>query len=209
MKNNLYDFLDISKLAIKVLEENQDVLLELKNFFTEILVDEYQDTSDLQELFISKIANNNVYMVGDIKQSIYRFRNANPNLFKEKYDNYEKGLGGFKIDLVKNFRSREETLNNINYVFNYIMDLEIGGADYKKSHQMVFGNTTYNEYKPANQSNDFEILNYELDDSEFKKDEVEAFVTLKILKKKLRINIKFLIKMLEFFEILIIQILLF
>ena len=54
------------------------------------MIDEYQDTNDLQETFISKIENNNVYMVGDIKQSIYRFRNANPNIFKEKYDNYAK-----------------------------------------------------------------------------------------------------------------------
>ena len=104
-------------MAISIVKDNKEVLLELKNSFHEILVDEYQDTSDLQELFISLISNNNVYMVGDIKQSIYRFRNANPNLFKEKYVNYSNHLGGLKIDLVKNFRSREETLNNINYIF--------------------------------------------------------------------------------------------
>ena len=67
-KNNLYDFTDISKLAIKIVSEHKEIKNELKNFFHEILVDEYQDTSDLQELFISLIANDNVYMVGDIKQ---------------------------------------------------------------------------------------------------------------------------------------------
>jgi len=187
-QNNLYDFLDISKLAIKIVSENEEVRLELKEYFEEILVDEYQDTSDLQEEFISLIANNNVYMVGDIKQSIYRFRNANPNLFKEKYDCYQNNIGGFKIDLVKNFRSREETLANINYVFNYIMDLEIGGADYKNYHQMVFGNTTYTEFKGENQNNDFEIYNYNLETKEYTKDEVEAFITVSDIIDKVNSN---------------------
>ena len=175
-KNSLYDFLDISKLAIQIVSDSKDVREELKNYFSEILVDEYQDTSDIQELFISLISNHNVYMVGDIKQSIYRFRNANPNLFKEKYENYQQGLDGFKIDLVKNFRSREETLDNINYIFNYIMDLEIGGADYKASHQMVFGNLAYNENKP-DQDYNFELYHYEHDDDRYTKDEIEAFIT--------------------------------
>ena len=186
MKNNLFDFLDISKLAISILENYPNVRNELKDYFEEILVDEYQDTSDIQELFISLISNNNVYMVGDIKQSIYRFRNANPNLFKEKYSNYEKNIDGIKIDLVKNFRSREETLNNINFIFNQIMDLEIGGADYKTSHQMVFGNTLYNEYKPSNQDNNFEIYNYELSNKEYTKDEVEAFITANDILEKVQ-----------------------
>ena len=66
-------------MAIKVVDENDDIREELKNSFNEILVDEYQDTSDTQEKFISLISNNNVYMVGDIKQSIYRFRNGRKN----------------------------------------------------------------------------------------------------------------------------------
>ena len=67
------------------------------------MVDEYQDTSDTQEKFISLISSNNVYMVGDIKQSIYRFRNANPYIFKNKYDTYRDTDVGEKIDLLKNF----------------------------------------------------------------------------------------------------------
>ena len=78
------------------------------------MVDEYQDTSDLQETLVNLISNNNVYMVGDIKQSIYRFRNANPLIFKNKYDKYSKEDGGIKIDLLKNFRSRDTVLENIN-----------------------------------------------------------------------------------------------
>ena len=120
-ENDLYDFVDISKMAIKVVMENNNIRDEIKNYFLEILVDEYQDTSDLQEAFISLICNDDLYMVGDVKQSIYRFRNANPNIFREKYNNYEKNNGGMKIDLLKNFRSREEVLNNINLIFDYIM----------------------------------------------------------------------------------------
>ena len=182
--NNLYDFLDISKLAIKVVSDYEEARYELKNSFKEILVDEYQDTSDLQEMFITKISHDNVYMVGDIKQSIYRFRNANPNLFKEKYINYSNNIGGFKIDLVKNFRSRKEVLNNINYIFDYIMDINLGGADYKKGHRMVFGNTVYNEFKKDNQDNNLEIYNYEYFDREYSKDEIEAFITIFDIQEK-------------------------
>src|SRR5699024_9807930 len=81
-----YTFMDIEKMAIQLVRDHREVREELANSFQEILIDEYQDTNDVQETFISYIARDNVYMVGDIKQSIYRFRNANPNLFKEKYD---------------------------------------------------------------------------------------------------------------------------
>ena len=74
MENEIFNFTDISRMAIKVVDENDDIREELKNSFNEILVDEYQDTSDTQEKFISLISNNNGYMVADIKQSIYRFR---------------------------------------------------------------------------------------------------------------------------------------
>ena len=113
--------MDVAKLSIKLLKDNENIRNEIKNSLNEIMVDEYQDTNDIQETFISLISNNNVYMVGDIKQSIYRFRNANPYIFKDKYDRYSKNDNGIKIDLNKNFRSREETLNNINKLFNLIM----------------------------------------------------------------------------------------
>ncbi|MDE6661132.1 MAG: UvrD-helicase domain-containing protein, partial [Anaeroplasmataceae bacterium] len=83
-----FDYMDIAKMAIKLVKTNKAVLEEIRNSFTEILIDEYQDTSDIQEAFISYISNHNCYMVGDIKQSIYRFRNANPYIFKDKYSKY-------------------------------------------------------------------------------------------------------------------------
>lgn len=176
-ENDLYDFVDISKMAIKIVKENKDIQKEIQEYFEEILVDEYQDTSDLQEEFIQLISNNNLYMVGDVKQSIYRFRNANPNIFREKYNTYAQNINGIKIDLLKNFRSREEVLDNINLIFDFIMNEEIGGADYKKEHRMVFGNTSYNIEGKTNQNNNFEIYNYEYDRKNgFKEDEIEAFI---------------------------------
>ena len=184
--HDVFEFVDISKMAIRLVKENDDIRTELKNSFDEIMVDEYQDTSDLQEEFIQLIANHNLYMVGDIKQSIYRFRNANPNIFKEKYDSYARKEGGYKIDLVKNFRSREEVLHDINYIFNLIMDDQFGGADYALTHQMVFGNQTYNEEGKTNQNYQTEIYNYTYDkDSEFTKDEIEAFMVCQDIKEKM------------------------
>lgn len=178
-KNNSYEFVDISKLAIKVVRENKQVREELKNYYNEIMVDEYQDTSDLQEEFISLISNNNVYMVGDVKQSIYRFRNANPNIFKNKYLNYQNKNGGIKIDLLKNFRSRKEVLSSINDIFNVVMNIAIGGADYKSSHQMVFGNTNY----AFCDNNKLTILNYE--EGDYTKEEAEIFIVAKDIKDKI------------------------
>ena len=183
---NKYEFNDISIMAIDVVKNNVNVRNELRESFHEICVDEYQDTSDLQESFINLISNNNVYMVGDIKQSIYRFRNANPILFKSKYDNYSKLDGGMKIDLVKNFRSRMEVLDDINIIFNLIMDNYIGGAEYSESHNMVFGNTTYINEGKTEQNNNLEIYNYLYDkQSEYKKDEIEAFIIAQDIKNKI------------------------
>ena len=155
----IFSFTDISHLAIQIVQENKDVCEDLRQGFYEILVDEYQDTSDIQELFISLISKNNVYMVGDIKQSIYRFRNANPYLFKNKYDTYsEDNSLGMKIDLLKNFRSREEVLANINLLF--VMDDDFGGADYQKSHRMTFGNQMFINEGATEQSYDFDVITY-------------------------------------------------
>ncbi len=181
--NNAYDFIDIAKMAINILKDNPDVAKEMKTKYKEILIDEYQDTNDIQDIFISLIENNNVYMVGDIKQSIYRFRNANPNLFKSKYEAYQNNQGGMKIDLNKNFRSRSEVLNNINMMFNLFMDNYIGGADYISSHQMIFGLTPYNEV--AKENYNMEILNYTYDkDSKFTKEEIEIFTVARDIATK-------------------------
>lgn len=178
-----YEFIDISKMAIDILAQNSDVATELKNKYREILIDEYQDTNDLQDIFISYIVNHNVYMVGDIKQSIYRFRNANPNLFKTKYDAYSKHEDGTKIDLNRNFRSRSEVIDGINLIFNLIMDNEIGGADYLATHQMIFGLTPYNAITSENYN--MELLNYPLpEEKTYSKEEIEIFTIAQDIKNK-------------------------
>ena len=183
-ENDAYEFTDIALLAIKIVKENKNVREEIKNSFKEIMIDEYQDTNDLQEEFIKYIANNNVYMVGDIKQSIYRFRNANPNIFKNKYDSYSKNIGGYKIDLNKNFRSRKEVLDNINLIFNIIMSDFIGGADYQVSHQMVFGNDAYINEGKTNQNYNLDLIDYE-EDKFYTKEEIECFIIADDIKQKI------------------------
>ena len=182
---NIYEFNDISKMAIRVLKENKVVEEELRDSFDEIMIDEYQDTSDLQDMFVSLIENNNVYVVGDIKQSIYRFRNANPYLFKSKYDSYSNNDGGFKIDLTRNFRSRSEVIDNINLIFSIIMTDDMGGADYVTSHKMIPDNKDYLTVGKNSYDNNFELYNYEFDDtSKFTKEEIEIFFIAQDIKKK-------------------------
>ena len=184
-KNDTYEFIDIAKMAIKLVKENNQIRNELKEYYNEIMIDEYQDTSDIQEEFISLIENNNVYMVGDIKQSIYGFRNANPNIFKEKYEKYKNGINGAKIDLLNNFRSRQEVIDAINNIFNLIMDLKIGGADYKSSHKLLYG---FHKYDLENCNNDIEIYNYDEKDKTFTKEEKEIFIIAKDIKEKIKNN---------------------
>lgn len=189
-ENDIYTFNDISKLSIKIFKENENIREELKNSFKEIMIDEYQDTNDVQETFIGMISNNNVYMVGDIKQSIYRFRGSNPEIFKEKYSNYSKDIGGYKIDLIKNFRSRSEVLDNINKIFCLIMDYNLGSAEYSVSHQMVYGNTAYDTEKVEGFNYNFRVLEYlnKQKESGFSDIEVEIFTIAKDIKNKLDNN---------------------
>lgn len=185
-EKNAFEFVDISKMAISIVKDHPTIRDEIKYSYQEIMIDEYQDTNDLQEMFISEIENNNVYMVGDIKQSIYRFRNANPNIFREKYDFYKRHVHGEKIDLLENFRSRKEVLHNINEIFNLIMVPELGGVDYQDHHAMIYGNLAYIEKGSNNQNHNLEILKYSLDDKKFTNAEVEAFTIAQDIQNKIK-----------------------
>lgn len=186
----IYEFIDIELMCIKLLKDNKDILDEVKSNYKEICVDEYQDTNDIQEAFINLIQNNNLYMVGDIKQSIYGFRNANPSIFKNKYDNYKNNFGGMKIDLIKNFRSRSNVLSGINTIFDVVMDNEIGGADYKNGHEMVFGNSTYTDNINELQSYETDIISYNNTLDKFNNEEVEAFIIADDIKNKIKSEYK-------------------
>ncbi|MGN1357805.1 MAG: UvrD-helicase domain-containing protein [Bacilli bacterium] len=185
-KYGVYEFNDIAHMAIKIVQNNKNIREEVADYFNEIMVDEYQDTSSIQEVFVNLISHNNVYMVGDIKQSIYRFRNANPYIFQDKYNRYSKNDGGMKIDLLKNFRSRKETLDNINEIFNLIMDDEIGNAEYLKEHNMIYGNTAY-DLEDTGVNNKLEIYDYDKTiNLEYTDYEKELFIVSEDINKKIR-----------------------
>ena len=139
---NLVDFSDLEHFALEILtggsedHEPGPVADELSKYYEEILVDEYQDSNEVQETMIKAISRErfgtpNVFMVGDVKQSIYKFRLAKPELFLEKYEAYRKEDEKYqKIELHKNFRSRPEVLNSINDVFYSIMTKPLGNIRY-------------------------------------------------------------------------------
>ena len=180
---NSYDFNDIALMAINLLESNDSLREKIKHQTYEILVDEYQDTSDIQERLINLIENNNVYMVGDVKQSIYRFRNANPDIFKNKYAQLQQSNNGMVIDLSKNFRSRFEVLDGVNTIFERIMSINIGGVDYNESHALVYGNKDYDNFidkdyrmKVLTYNHDKEFLENYPELKEYSNAEIEAFI---------------------------------
>lgn len=121
--------------------EPTKIALELQNKFDEILVDEYQDTSNIQDTMFRLLSkdNKNIFMVGDLKQSIYRFRNAAPDIFAEKYREYLKGNGGTCIRLFKNFRSRPQVIDSVNGLFSSIMKRDTGGLDYTNEEYLIYG----------------------------------------------------------------------
>ncbi len=188
-ENNIYTFNDIACMSIDILKNNENIRNEIKNSFKEIMIDEYQDTNDIQDAFISLIENNNVYMVGDIKQSIYKFRGSNPNIFKSKYDKYSLNDGGYKIDLIKNFRSRSEVLDNINRIFELLMDDDLGGAKYKESHEMNYGNTLYDDNRMKDYDYNFKVLEYEKS-NDYSNIEIEMFTIANDIKNKINSKLK-------------------
>ncbi|MEG0034052.1 MAG: UvrD-helicase domain-containing protein [Bacilli bacterium] len=143
---NSFTFKDVASFALNIVR-NKEVNSYLKETIDFILVDEYQDTSDSQEEFLNEIGNNNIFMVGDIKQSIYRFRSANCKLFSDKFEKYSNKIGGSALCLNTNFRSRVEVISTINELFSNVMSIECGGADYKVSHKILSGNDELNSNK--------------------------------------------------------------
>lgn len=122
---NIIDFADMEHLALKILNENPVAAATYQNKFQVVMVDEYQDTNGVQEEIISKIVTpQNFFAVGDVKQSIYRFRNADPTIFLAKYKAYPDAPNCARIDLSTNFRSRSQILDAVNFVFENTMSEE-------------------------------------------------------------------------------------
>ena len=155
-EHNVYDFDDIQRIALNLIIENNDIREEIKHSYKMIIIDEYQDTSTVQDTFINLISNNNLYVVGDIKQSIYRFRNARCELFKQRYDRYKNTNEGEVVDMNTNFRSRKEVLEPINEIFSIIMNEENTSIDYKNEHIINVGNKAYLDHNE--EDNTLEII---------------------------------------------------
>ncbi len=140
IENECFDYAGVATIALDIINEVPSVGKELRNTIKEILVDEYQDTNQLQESFLKTLTDENLYMVGDVKQSIYRFRHAEPAIFVDKYNAFRHDEKGIPIDLNKNFRSRNEVLDDINRLFEKVMDQTIGGIDYDAAQRLHFAN---------------------------------------------------------------------
>ncbi|GAA3636322.1 helicase-exonuclease AddAB subunit AddA [Lactobacillus hamsteri] len=154
-EENLLDYSDMEQLAYQILSQdisNSQMARDFyQNKFKEILVDEYQDINALQEGIIQTIKNgktNNLFMVGDVKQSIYGFRQAEPTLFLEKYHKFgkEENTNEKRIVLADNFRSTEPVTKIVNKVFKTVMSDNFGGIDYRKEGQLLFGAKYYPEH---------------------------------------------------------------
>lgn len=153
------DFSDLEHFALQVLSDNGPqgrtpsmAALRLRERYEEVLVDEYQDINAAQEAILRLVSRQgeerpNLFMVGDVKQSIYRFRLADPGLFLQKYNTYPTGKGGAerRVDLSKNFRSQRELVDAVNFVFRQLMTPTVGELAYDAAAELVYGA----DYPPA------------------------------------------------------------
>lgn len=185
-EKNIMDFSDMEHLALKILvkkDENGNVIKseiakKYENKFEEIAIDEYQDSNLVQEYILTSVSRgNNIFMVGDVKQSIYKFRQARPKLFLDKYDSYKLDpVNGEdrKIQLFKNFRSRSNILDFTNLVFEDIMSRELGNIEYNQDEYLNLG-ANFEEIQNQDYKTELEILDLsEENDDIWKTDEEET-----------------------------------
>lgn len=185
-EKNIMDFSDMEHLALKILvkkDENGNVVKseiakKYENKFEEIAIDEYQDSNLVQEYILTSVSRgNNIFMVGDVKQSIYKFRQARPKLFLDKYDSYKLDpVNGEdrKIQLFKNFRSRSNILDFTNLVFEDIMSRELGNIEYNQDEYLNLG-ANFEEIQNQDYKTELEILDLsEENDDIWKTDEEET-----------------------------------
>ncbi|HEX6593625.1 MAG TPA: helicase-exonuclease AddAB subunit AddA [Bacillota bacterium] len=156
-EQGIVDFSDLEHYCLQLLIDDSstpdhlvpsNVAHHLKNRYRELLVDEYQDINLVQETLLTlisdQIGSGNMFMVGDVKQSIYRFRHAEPTLFIEKYKQFSTpNSSAQRIDLARNFRSREDVLTGVNYIFRQILDEELGEINYDKNAELIYANKMY------------------------------------------------------------------
>lgn len=175
-ERNIIDFNDIEHFALKILVQKEEdgsytateVAKKYQEKFEEIAIDEYQDSNQVQEFILSMISrSNNIFMVGDVKQSIYKFRGACPKLFLEKYNTYSLTGNelGLKIQLFKNFRSAENVLDFTNKVFESIMSESLGDINYTKEEFLNLG-AEYEEKENGVGKTELHIIELDEEDEE-------------------------------------------
>lgn len=179
LERNIMDFNDLEHFALKILTQNSDggnhVCDKYRDKYEEILIDEYQDSNLVQESILTSVSRgNNIFMVGDVKQSIYKFRQACPELFLGKYDTYKDksscDLGeNLRIQLFKNFRSRENVLKLTNIIFDSIMSRELGDINYTEEE---FLNLGANYCEANNLEAEVHIIDLKDEEDSIYKDEV-------------------------------------
>lgn len=174
LKKGLVDFNDLEHFTLEILAKKKagqwqgsEASVYYREKFDEVLVDEYQDINRLQETILSWVCHaknetGNLFMVGDVKQSIYSFRLADPTLFIEKYQQYGTGKAGKRIILAENFRSRKNVLDFTNLIFSQLMDVHVGQMDYDTSAQLINGFTAFSTVE----NYDTELLIYEKETEE-------------------------------------------
>lgn len=186
------DFLDLEHYSLQLLIDKNssyadpkpsEVAKQFKEQFTEVLVDEYQDINLVQETILTMLSNEgeagNRFMVGDVKQSIYGFRHAEPSLFIEKYNRFvERDSPAKRIDLASNFRSREAVLAGANYIFRQIFDENIGEIKYDDSAELIYANKMYNEMTLSKDDIELILIDREPLDPEKKMETEEDYTHL-------------------------------
>ena len=184
-EKNIMDFNDMEHLALKMLVKKDesgnvvktDIAKRYEEKFEEIDIDEYQDSNLVQEYILTSVSKgNNIFMVGDVKQSIYKFRQARPQLFIEKYNKYKLEPGDNedrKIQLFKNFRSRKNILDFTNLVFENIMSKELGDIDYNQDEYLNLG-ASYVDIPEQNLKTEMEIIDTSDEDNDIWKTEQES-----------------------------------
>ncbi|RYG72620.1 helicase-exonuclease AddAB subunit AddA [Lentibacillus lipolyticus] len=174
----IVDFSDLEHYCLRLLADETSepghinpshVALNLREQFSELLVDEYQDTNLVQETILSLMSDQdgpgNMFMVGDVKQSIYRFRHAEPSLFIDKYKRFADAASpAARIDLASNFRSREEVLSGTNYIFRQILDEDVGEINYDEDAELIYGNAMYDSVPHAEPEPELIIIDREAPD---------------------------------------------
>lgn len=198
-QKNIIDFNDIEHLALNILvQKNEEgkyepteVAKQYQNIFEEIAIDEYQDSNEIQEELLKQVSRgNNIFMVGDVKQSIYKFRQARPELFLDKYNTYNNN----KIQLFANFRSRKNVLDLTNIIFENIMSKEFGSIEYNEKEFLNVGQE-YQEFNGKTLGNaELHIINAAEEENSEQEEQEELMENVEIEAKFVAKKVKELVE---------------